>query len=74
MPVWLMPAMAEATTEKEPINAKANGQYLPRLRVSGTAGASSPLPLSGAAQLLILPSSLPVPRLWAHDLLVLFPR
>jgi hypothetical protein len=74
MPVWLMPEMAEATTEKEPINEKAHCQPLPRLRASGPAGASSPLPLPGAAQLLTFPSSLPVPLLWAHDRLVLLPR
>ena len=48
-PVWPMPEMAEATTEKEPINEKADCQPLPRLRASGPAGASSPLPLPGAA-------------------------
>ena len=49
MPVWLMPEVAEATTEKEPINEKADCQSLPRFRTSGPAGASSPFPLLGAA-------------------------
>src|SRR5919108_3397323 len=48
-PVWLMPATAEATTAKEPIDEKADGQSLPRLRPSCPAGASPALPLPGAA-------------------------
>jgi hypothetical protein len=61
LPVWLMPEMAAAITEKELIDEKAVCQSLPRLQASGPAGASSPLPLSGAAQLLTLSPSLLVP-------------
>jgi hypothetical protein len=52
MPVWLMPAMAEAMTAKEALNEQAHGQSLPRLRPSGPAGTSVPLPIPGAPQLL----------------------
>jgi hypothetical protein len=57
LPVWLMPEMAKAMTEKEPSDAQADRQSLPRLRPSGSAGAFSPLPMPGAAQLSIPPSS-----------------
>jgi hypothetical protein len=44
--------MAGAATAKEPVDAQAPCQSLPRLRASGSAGAPPPLPLPGAAQLL----------------------
>ena len=50
--VWLMPIMAKATTEKEPVDEKAECQPSPGLRASGPASAPSPFPMPGAAQLL----------------------
>jgi hypothetical protein len=52
MPVWLMPVMAEATTEKEPIDEEAESKSPSSLRASGVTGAPSPFPVLGAAQLL----------------------
>ena len=69
-----MPEMVEAMTEKEPIDAQANVQSLPRLRPSSPACTSLSLPLPGAAQLLTLPASWPVPLLCAQNLLVCLPH
>jgi hypothetical protein len=68
-----MPEMAEAMTEKEPIDEQANGQSFPRFRLSGSAGAPVPFPLFGPAQLLILPSSLSVPLPCARNRVKRFP-
>jgi len=54
--VWLMPMMGEAATEKEPIDAQADCQSPPSFRASGPAGTASPLPVSGATELLTLSS------------------
>jgi hypothetical protein len=69
MPVWLMPTMTEAATEKEPADEEAECKSLPSLRASGLAGAPSPLPEPGAAELLTLssPFSLKKPLPWSHN-------
>src|SRR5262245_49575930 len=51
-----MPKMAEAMTEKEPVDEKADCQSLPYLRTSGPARAPPSLPVPGAAQLLTFSS------------------
>jgi hypothetical protein len=58
-----MPLMAEAVTEKEAIDEKAEFESLSSFRASGPTGAALPLPLSGAPQLLIgsSPISPPAP-------------
>jgi hypothetical protein len=48
-----MPRMTEAATAKEVVDEETTCQSLPRLRVSGPAGAPVSLPMPGAAQLLI---------------------
>jgi hypothetical protein len=50
-----MPVMGKVATEKEPIDVQADCQSPPSFRASGPAGIASPLPVSGATELLILP-------------------
>jgi hypothetical protein len=56
MPVWLMPILAEAATEKELVDEEAECKSLPSFRASGPAGAPAPFQVPGAAQLLTLSS------------------
>jgi hypothetical protein len=69
MPVWLMPTITEAATEKEPADEEAECKSLPSLRASGLAGAPSPLPVPGAAELLTLscPFTLKEPLSGSHN-------
>jgi hypothetical protein len=68
MPVWL-PTMTEAAPEKELADEEAERKSLPSLRASGLAGAPSPLPLPGAAELLTLSSPFLLKKLfpWSHN-------